>query len=154
MFNWLFGGGNPFQGYLSELWTVWQRDVGRAVLLARTSWEKIPEGIAQQVAGLQQQAQAARVQSQIDQQVTAQLGALGIFPGLGGGASFGGFGAMTNPDQSTFLVIMGTIRAHRGDPPTTAEWVQLSEQVLSGSKDPVQAAIESLPPVGKPIRKM
>lgn len=136
---------NPFQGFLGELWLIWKRDAGRAVLVARASWQSIPESIIQQVAGLQRQAQAAQAQRQIDEQVGAQLGALGIFSGLGGNASFGSFGPAVSPDQGMFLIIMGTIRAHQGDPPSTAEWVRLSEQVLSGSKDPVQALIESVP---------
>lgn len=133
---------NPFKGFLGELWTVWSQDAGRAVLLARWSWQKLPAELVQQAAMVQQQAQAAQTASQIDQQVNLQLGAMGIFPGSGGSPSFG-FGM--NPDHAMFIMIMGMIRAHRGDPPTSQEAVQMAEAVLRGQIDPVDAMIATAP---------
>ena len=133
---------NPFKGFLGELWTVWSQDAGRAVLLARWSWQKLPAELVQQAAIVQQQAQAAQTASQIDQQVNLQLGAMGIFPGSGGSPSFG-FGM--NPDHAMFIMIMGMIRAHRGDPPTSQEAVQMAEAVLRGQIDPVDAMIATAP---------
>jgi hypothetical protein len=135
---------NPFKGFLGEIWTIWKEDACRAVLLARWSWEKLPEGLIQQAAAVQQQAQAAQSASQINQQVNLQLGAMGIFPGSGGGPSFG-FGM--NPDHAMFILFMGMIRAHKGDPPTSQGMAQLAEAVLRGQMDPVNAMIATAPPL-------
>ena len=135
---------NPFKGFLGELWTIWTRDAGRAVLLARWSWQNLPEELIQQAAAVQQQAQAAQAASQINQQVNLQLGAMGIFPGSAGGTSFG-FGM--NPDHAMFILFMGMIRAHRGDPPTSQGMVQLAESVFRGQMDPVDAMIATAPPL-------
>lgn len=35
LFKTLAGAMNPFQGFLADLWNVWQTDVARAVLIAR-----------------------------------------------------------------------------------------------------------------------
>jgi hypothetical protein len=137
---------NPFKGFLGELWTIWTRDAGRAVLLARWSWQNLPGNLVQQAALVQQQAQAAQAQSQINQQVNLGLGSLGIFPGSTGGPSFG-FGM--NPDQAMFIMIMGMIRAHRGDPPTSQEAAQLAETVLRGKMDPVDAMIATAPLIAR-----
>ena len=135
---------NPFKGFLGEVWTIWKKDAGRAVLLARWSWQKLPEELIQQAEIIQQQAQAAQVSSEINQQVNLQLGAMGIFPGLGGGASFG-FG--TNPDHAMFILYMGMIRAHGGDPPASSGMVQLAESVFRGQMDPINAMIAASPPL-------
>jgi hypothetical protein len=133
---------NPFKGFLGELWTIWSRDAGRAVLLARWSWQNLPAELVQQGAVLQRQAQAAQAASQINQQVNRQLGSMGIFPGSAGGPSFG-FGM--NPDQAMFIMIMGMIRANRGDPPSSQEMIKLAEAVLRGQIDPVDAMIATAP---------
>lgn len=147
MFEKLFQGltstANPFQGFLGELWSIWAQDAGRAVLLARWFWKGLPEQLAQQAAMVQRQAQAAQASAQIDQQVNAMLGSMGIFPGSGGGSSFG-FGM--NPDQAMFIMYMGTIRAHRGDPPASPQMVELAEPVLTGQMDPIQALVAISPP--------
>ena len=135
---------NPFKGFLGELWTIWTRDAARAVLLARWSWQNLPSELVQQATAVQQQAQAAQAASQINQQVNLQLGAMGIFPGSAGGASFG-FGM--NPDHAMFIMMMGTIRAHRGDLPSSQGMVQLAETVLRGQMDPVNAMIAAAPPL-------
>lgn len=134
---------NPFQGFLGELWSIWTKDAGRAVLLARWSWEGLPEELVQQAAVVQRQAQAAQALSQIDQQVNAQLGAMGIFPGSGGGMPMG-FGTM-NPDHAMFIAIMGTVRMHQGDPPASPEVAQLAEAVLRGQEDPVDVLLAATP---------
>jgi len=133
---------NPFKGFLGELWTIWARDAGRAILLARWSWQKLPEELVQQAAAVQQQAQANQAASQINQQVNLQLGSMGIFPGSAGGPFFG---FAMNPDHAMFIMIMGTIRAHRGDPPTSQGMVQSAEAVLRGQIDPVDAMIAAAP---------
>jgi len=133
---------NPFQGYLGELWTVWSTDAGRAILMARWSWQNIPEELIHQSAAVQQQAQAAQMSSQINQQVNAQLGSMGIFPGSGGG---GGFGFGMNPDHAMFIMTMGSVRAHRGNPPTSHGLAQLAEPVLSGQMDPLEALVATAP---------
>lgn len=135
---------NPFKGFLGEIWTIWEKDAGRAVLLARRSWQKLPEALIQQAAVIQQQAQAAQAAGQINQQVNLQLGAMGIFPGSGGGASLG---LGMNPDHAMFILYMGMIRAHRGDPPTSPGMVQLAESVIRGQMDPVDAMIAASPPL-------
>ncbi len=135
---------DPFKGFLGELWTIWKQDAGRAVLLARWSWEKLPEELVQQAVALEQQTQAAQAAGQINDQVTRMLGSVGIFPGSGGGPSFG-FGM--NPDHAFFIMIMGTVRVHRGDPPTSQGMAQLAEAVLQGRMDPVQAMIATAPPL-------
>lgn len=137
---------NPFKGLLGELWTIWTRDAGRAVLLARWSWQSLPEELVQQAAAVQRQAQAAQDASQINQQVNLQLGTMGIFPGSAGAPSFG-FGM--NPDQAMFIMIMGMIRAHRGDPPTSQMADQLAETVLRGQMDPVDAMIATAPLIAR-----
>jgi hypothetical protein len=136
---------NPFQGFLGELWTIWTRDAGRAVLLARWSWQDLPEDLVQQAAGVQRQAQAAQSASQINQQVNLQLGSMGIFPGSTGPS----FGFGMNPDHAIFIMIMGMIRAHRGDPPTSQEATQLAETVLRGQMDPVDAMIATAPLIAR-----
>lgn len=134
---------NPFKGFLGDIWTIWKKDAGRAVLLARWSWQKLPEELIQQAAAVQQQAQAAQAASQINQQVNLQLGAMGIFPGSGGGPSFR---FAMNPDHAMFIHYMGMIRAHKGDPPTSPGMVQLAESVIRGQMDPVDAMIAASPP--------
>jgi hypothetical protein len=150
MFDKLFQGlqdaMNPFKGFLGDLWKVWVRDAGRAVLMARWSWEDLPEDLVRQAAIAQQQAQAAQAARAIDDQVSAQLGAMGIFPGSRGAMPFG-FGM--NPDHAVFVVTMGTIRANRGDPPATPPVVQTAEAVLRGQLDPVAALIAAAPPMLK-----
>lgn len=54
-----------------------------------------------------------------------------------------------NPDHAMFMMIMGMIRAHHGDPPTSQGMVQLSETVLRGQMDPVQALIAATPPLAR-----
>jgi len=121
---------------------VWAKDAGRAVLLARWSWQNLPEELVQQAATVQQRAQAAQVSNQMDQQINAQLGAMGIFPGSSGGSSVG---LGMNPDHAIFVTVMGTIRAHQGDPPAPAEVAQLAEGVLRGQTDPVNALLAATP---------
>jgi hypothetical protein len=133
---------NPFHGYLGDLWTVWCKDAGCAILMARWSWQNIPEELIHQSAAVQQQAQSAQMSSQINRQVNAQLGSMGIFPCGGGGGSFG-FGM--DPDQTMFIMIMGAVRAHRGNPPTSHGLEQLAESVLRGQMDPVDALVETAP---------
>jgi hypothetical protein len=94
----------------------------------------------------QQQAQAAQASRQINDQVTAQLGSMGIFSGSGGGMPFG-FGM--NPDHAIFIATMGTIRAHRGDPPASQEISQSAEAVLRGNIDPVAALVAAAPPFAR-----
>ena len=81
LFNALAGTMNPFQGFMADLWKVWQTDVGRAVLIARWYWQSLPQELAQQAAMLQQQQQNALESHRIDREVDARLGAMGIFPG-------------------------------------------------------------------------
>jgi hypothetical protein len=91
---------------------------------------------------VQRQAQDAQVSHQIDQQINAQLGAMGIFSGSSGGPSFG-FGM--NPDQAMFVMVMASVRAHQGDPPASQEVAQLAEAVLRGQTDPVNALLAATP---------
>lgn len=134
---------NPFRGFLGELWNIWSRDAGRAVLLARWSWQKLPAELAQQAALVQRQAQAAQATSQINQQVNTQLGAMGIFPGSGGGIPLG---IGMDPGQAMFIMIMGMIRAARGEPEGSQAMAPLAERVFRGQIDPVQALITTAPP--------
>ena len=69
---------NPYQRFLGELWTICDRDAGRPVLLARWSWQKLPEDLVGQAALLERQAKAAVAQRNMDRQVNAYLGRLGI----------------------------------------------------------------------------
>lgn len=130
---------HPFEGFLEEVWTVWQKDVGRAVLMARRSWQSIPEAVAQQAAAIEAQANAAREHQQIMEVVNLQMGLLGASPGGGG------FGPAMNPDHALFLMIMGSIRLHHGNPPPDRAMVPLAAAVLSGQLDPIQALIACTP---------
>lgn len=157
MFEQLFGlmksTANPFQGFLGELWNIWKRDVGRAVLLARWHWNRLPVGLAAQAAALGQQAQAAQraaAESRaMNDQLRAQLGALGISPGPNMGFGFGG-GPGLDPDQTMFVAVMGQIQAARGDPPVAPGVDRLAERVFQGELDAVQALVESAPPFVRP----
>jgi len=133
---------NPFQGFLGELWTVWKQNVALAVLLARRSWQSLPEEIVQHAATIEAQGRAAQAQRGIDDAVNAQLGMLGISPGTGGGF---GAGLGMSPDHALFISIMGSIRAHRGDPPAQPQMVLLAPAVLRGQIDPIQAMIQCAP---------
>lgn len=133
---------NPFQGFLGELWTVWKHDVARAILLARRSWQSLPEDIVQQAATIEAAGRAAQAQRGIDDAVNAQLGMLGISPGAGGGF---GAGLGLNPDHALFISVMGSIRAHRGDPPAQPQMALLAPAVLRGQLDPILAMIQSAP---------
>src|SRR4051794_1476477 len=92
---------NPFDGFLGQLWQVWTVDAGRAVLLARWHWQHLPTHLEQQAALAQQQARAMNARFALNQQVSAQLGAMGVFPGQS--SSIGGFAAAMNPDQMIFI---------------------------------------------------
>jgi hypothetical protein len=125
----LQNASNPFEGFLGELWTIWTREAARAVLLARWSWQKLAEGLVQQAAAIQRQVQAAQAAGQINDQVNRQLGVMGIFPGFAGGSSFG---LGINPDHAMFILFMGTIRAHNGDPPISQGMVQSDTPARGG----------------------
>ncbi len=140
----LGNAASPFSGFLGDLWTVWSRDAARAVLKARWSWKKLPEELVQQAALIQRQVQAAQTRGEIDEQVNRQLGTMGIFPGLAGSSS-AGFGM--DPDRAMFILFMGMIRAHEGNPPTSQGMAQLSEDVLRGRLDPVEAIAATAPPL-------
>jgi hypothetical protein len=142
------GGNNLYTGLLGELWTIWQGNVSRAVLLARWYWNQLPEELIDQAAAVQQQAQAAQSTRQINDQVNTQLGMLGIFPGSGGGPSFSPPGI--DPDHAMFVSVMGMIRLHKGEPPATPGLRRSSEAVLRGQLDPVQAMVASAPPQDQP----
>jgi hypothetical protein len=143
----LHNATNPFQGFLGELWTVWGHDVARAVLLARRSWQSLPDDLVQQAADMEAAAQAAQGQREINDAVNLQLGLLGISPGAGG--SFG-VGLGTNPDHALFISVMGSIRAHRGNPPAQPQMVILAPAVLGGQIDPVQALVRCAPAFTRP----
>lgn len=148
----LTGAMNPFQGFMADLWNVWQTDAARAVLIARWYWQSLPAELAQQATMLQQQQRSALEGYRIDREVDAQLGAMGIFPSSS--SSSGGYGMGTgmsmgvgmNPDQSVFLSVMALVRAHDGDPPAAPAAVSTAEQVLRGQLDPEQALTQLLPP--------
>jgi len=144
LFKTLAGAMNPFQGFLADLWNVWQTDVARAVLIARWYWQNLPAELAQQAAMLQQQQESELERHRINQDVDTQLGALGIFPNSA--SSFGSYGTGMNPDQSTFLATMALLRAHNGNPPAAPDAVNTAEQVLRGQLDPVDALLQSAPP--------
>jgi len=133
---------NPFQGFLGELWTVWKHDVARAILLARRSWQSLPADIVQHAATIEAAGRAAQAQRGIDDAVNAQLGILGIAPGAGGGF---GAGLGLSPDHALFISIMGSIRAHEGDPPAQPQMALLAPAVLRGQLDPIQAMIQCAP---------
>lgn len=131
---------NPFQGFLGALWTVWAKDAGRAVLFARWYWKNLPADLARQAANVQQQMQTAHVSNQIEQQINAQLGAMGIF-----GSSPGYVASGLNPDHALFIVVMGTVQAHEGNPPPSPDVVGLAEAVLQGQRDPMDALVAAVP---------
>lgn len=136
---------HPFEGFLDDVWAVWQHDVGRAVLLARHSWQSLPESVAHQAAAIEAQTRAAQEHQQVMDTVNLQMQLIGASPG-----SHGSFGPMTNPDQALFLMIMGLIRAHQGNPPSERAMVPLAAAVLSGQLDPVQALVACTPPIARP----
>jgi hypothetical protein len=136
---------HPFEGFLDELWTIWQHDVGRAVLTARRSWQSLPEEVVQQAAAIEAQSRAAQQHQQIMDIVKLQMQSIGASPG-----SSGSFGFMLNPDQALFLMIMGSIRLHHGNPPTHPAMVPLAADVLGGHLDPVQALVACMPPIARP----
>lgn len=140
------------QGFTEQLWQTWQRDAARAVLLARWRWREIPEALVREAALVQQQVQAASWASQIDQQVTNQLGMMGIFPGFGGGGLTGGFGL--DPGRAMFVGIMGMIRQHQGDPPASPELVACAEGVLRGQINPANALLAAAPPFARQQMQM
>ena len=131
---------HPFDGFTERLWDVWKVNVGAAVLLARQSWQDIPQNIVQQ--GLALDAQA-RANAQVNQNVALGLGRLGIpaGPGLGIGM---------NPDQALFIMTMARVATSRGDPPPTAGMEQLAEGVLRGQIEPVQALMACAPEFMRP----
>jgi hypothetical protein len=51
-----------------------------------------------------------------------------------------------NPDHAMFILVMGRIRAHQGDPPTMPGMEQLAVNVFRGQMDPVDAMIALAPP--------
>src|SRR5690606_13394023 len=108
----------PFSGFLEEVWALWTRDIGRAVLLARWRWQEIPNDVFERAALLQRQLESARANHEIDQQVDTRLGAMGIFPSRPA-ASYGSYGPSVDPNHQVFLTTLATIRQHSGDPPTT-----------------------------------
>ncbi len=136
---------HPFEGFLDEVWTVWQHDVGRAVLMARRSWPSIPESVAAQAAAIEAQTRAAQANQQIMDSVNLQMQLIGASPG-----SSGSFGPFVNPDQALFLLIMGSIRAHEGSPPPSPAMVPFAAAVLRGQLDPVQALVACTPPIARP----
>ncbi|WP_035656415.1 hypothetical protein [Bradyrhizobium sp. STM 3809] len=131
---------HPFEGFMESLWNIWKVNVGMAVLLARQSWQDIPQSIVQQ--GLALDAQV-RANAQINQAVGLGLGQLGIptSPGLG---------FAMNPDQALFIMTMARVGANRGDPPPTVGMEQFAEGVLRGQIDPVQALIACAPEFMRP----
>ncbi len=131
---------HPFEGFMETLWNTWKVNVGVAVLLARQSWQEIPQSIVQQ--GLALDAQA-RTNAQINQSVNIGLGQLGIPAGPG-------LGFAMNPDQAFFVMTMARVAVNRGDPPPTAGMEQLAEGVLRGQIDPVQALIDCAPEFMRP----
>lgn len=139
-----------FKGYLRELWTVWSKDVGRAVLLARWFWQKIPESVLQQASLIQQQAQSFRPGPGIDEMVNLKLGTMGIFPASGSSGT--SCGSAVDPNVGLFIMIMGMIRTYHGDPPvspTLPGIAQIVEPVIRGERDPVEAAIAIVPPAAR-----
>lgn len=136
---------HPFEGFLGELWELWKKDVGRATLLARRSWQDIPESVVQQYAVIEAQGRAAASNQQIQDAVTSQLGSMGIFGGSGGG--FGG--PMANPDQALFLGTLAGIRAHQGDPPAMPGMDQMAAAVLRGQVDALQALVACTPAMNR-----
>lgn len=141
---------DPFEGFLEVLWEVWKKDVARATLMARHSWRDIPQETVQKSLAMQAQTNAAnaayQANRQIDQQLSVNLGMLGIpaGPSIGSG---GLFAPSVNPDQLFFLSIMGSIRAANGDPPTMAGMDQLAAGVLRGQVDAVNAMVSCVPAV-------
>jgi hypothetical protein len=133
---------NPFQGYLGVLWTVWEHDVARAILLARLAWQALPVDIVQHAATIEAAGRAAQEERGINDAVDRHLGMLGIAPGAAGG--FGANPGM-NPDHAMFISVMGSIRAHQGDPPAQPEMAVLAPAVLRGELDPIQAMVQSAP---------
>jgi hypothetical protein len=131
---------HPFEGVMEGLWNTWKVNVGMAVLLARQSWQDIPDSIVQQGLALDSQA---RTNAQINQAVGLQLGRLGIPAGPG-------LGFAMNPDQALFVITMARVAVNRGDPPPTPGMDQLAESVLRGQIDPIQALIASAPEVVRP----
>ena len=93
---------DPFEGFLEVLWEVWKKDVARATLMARHSWRDIPQETVQKSLAMQAQTNAAnaayQANRQIDQQLSVNLGMLGIpaGPSIGSG---GLFAPSVNPDQ-------------------------------------------------------
>lgn len=137
----------PFEEFLVKLWNLWREDVGRAVLLARYRWQDIPETVTQQAEAIQQQANAYRESSQIDQQVNVQLGMLGISPSCTGGSYLGGGGV--DPGMAMFLMTMSIVRQYKGGPaipPRSGALVSSSEAVLRGEIDPIQAVMDAATP--------
>ena len=140
-----------FNGYLGELWTVWTRDVARAVLLARWSWQRLPEELIQQAAAMQQQAQSTGGLGDIERQVDTRLGAMGIFPGPRP-PSVMSFGSAVDPGTAMFITVMSMIRAYKGDPPIETGLsgiTEFAESVLKGKMDPVKAMIDAAPSATK-----
>jgi hypothetical protein len=119
--------------------------VAHAVLLARWSWQRLPDEIIQQAAIVKQRADAVARQAQINSQVSHQLGMLGISPGFNGG----GLGGV-DPDRALFISVMAMIRQHRGDPPPASEdSIAIAELVLTGHRQPYDALIAAAPPFAR-----
>jgi hypothetical protein len=142
--NW-HKANHPFEGFLGEVWELWKKDVGRATLLARQSWQDIPESVVQQYAVIDAQAHAAASWNAINNVVGHQLGAMGIFGGSGGGIG----GPMLNPDQALFLGTLANIRTHKGDPPEMPDMGQMAAAVLTGQVDALQALVACTPVVSR-----
>lgn len=126
------------KGFLDKLEDIWTKDAGRAVLLARWFWERLPEELVQQAAMLQAQVRLGELQRGIGELVA---------PWLGSGRRVPGFETMT-PDHAAFITIMSNIRMCRGES-ACPEQAQLAEAVLRGQVDPVDALVAATPAVNR-----
>ncbi len=123
---------SPQQTFFQQLRALWNQNPAVSILHARLRPAEIPEETLQYAMNMQQSFQ---FQQQLNQSINAQLGAMGIFAGGGGGVG-SGYG---DPDQMMFLGTIGLVRAHAGDPPATRALASHAAAILRGEVDAMQA---------------
>src|SRR5262245_43490898 len=100
--------------FVNQLRPSFRQNVGAATLWARWNWQQIPPQVTavlqQMNAAVAQQAQWNREQREINDNVNARLGALGIAPSYGG---YGGSSPITyDPEEILLLTTMSVIREY------------------------------------------
>ena len=120
---------------LQALRRLFDRNPVRAILLARRDWRQLPPSLARDAQIAQKSAAAQMGAMQIQQEVNAWAGSYGISP------SYGGMGFGGDPAEHMFVSMMGSIVAHRGDPPPSSQLADSAFEVATGQV-PIDAMLD------------